>query len=382
MTSHPIQYQSPLWRALGSEDLDLEVLYLSRHGIGDSVDLDFGQVVHWDNDVLAGFEHRFVTDRVRVTPGGPLSGLTLKLVQTIVTARFDALLVMGYATAGYLLSALTAATVRLPLYLRGETMSAGARRAMGRDRPTDAARRGLLRGLLRLCAGAFPIGHDSELFYRELGVPAARLTPAPYGVDNSWFRRRGPAEIETLRDDLGLDPQRRLVLQTGKLIARKRPHHAAEVAAELRLRGIDAAAIIVGSGPLETTVRAAMADSDLFVGFVNQSQLPAFYALADVLLMPSTYETWGLVVNEALAAGTPVVASPQVPAAVEMAGGARGGAVQVVGPTHPGPWADACEAVLARNRGAVAQDAMAAVDPYDVRSTARRIAERIRADFE
>lgn len=381
VTTHPIQYQSPLWRAMVDEGLDVEVLYLNRHGTGHSVDLDFGRVVKWDNDVLAGFRHRFVTDRSTMRPGSPWSGLTPNLVSAIVRGSFDALIVMGYATAGYLLSALTAAATRVPLYLRGETISSTARRALERGRRTDVGRRVFLQGLLRLYSGAFPIGRDSEQFYLELGMARERLTLAPYGVDNSWFRRRPEGEIQAVREELGVGARRRLVLQTGKLIARKRPQQAVAVAAELRRRGVDAGAAIVGSGPLEAAVRATMTESDVFVGFVNQSRLPALYAAADVLLVPSTYETWGLVVNEALAAGTPVVGSPNVPGAVELASQTDGHAVQVVSSVDARAWADACEVVLADDREVLAKEAAAAIGPYDVVSTAKNMAQRIRADL-
>jgi glycosyltransferase involved in cell wall biosynthesis len=74
--------------------------------------------------------------------------------------------------------------------------------------------------------------------------------------------------------------------------------------------------IIVGSGSLEADIRDAAkgaGDRIYFAGFRNQSELPAYYACADLIVLPSTAEeTWGLVVNEAFACGVPAVVSDEV----------------------------------------------------------------------
>jgi hypothetical protein len=61
MTSHPIQYQVPLWRALKkSGRIPFQVWYLTDHGVNVSKDVDFGESFAWDMDMLSGYEHRFL----------------------------------------------------------------------------------------------------------------------------------------------------------------------------------------------------------------------------------------------------------------------------------------------------------------------------------
>jgi len=70
----------------------------------------------------------------------------------------------------------------------------------------------------------------------------------------------------------------------------------------------------VGDGPRRTALEAQVARLDLgghvrFPGFCQYDELPAYYGLADALVLASTHEQWGLVVNEAMAAGLPVLVS-------------------------------------------------------------------------
>ena len=74
--------------------------------------------------------------------------------------------------------------------------------------------------------------------------------------------------------------------------------------------------MFVGSGPLEQTLRRATIEQHIpdvfFLGFRNQSELPALYALSDVFVLPSEDEPWGLIINEVMCAGLPVIASAEI----------------------------------------------------------------------
>ena len=59
ITTHPIQYQVPLWQALARDGrVPFEVWYLTHHAVGESMDRDFGKSFAWDIDLLAGYPHR------------------------------------------------------------------------------------------------------------------------------------------------------------------------------------------------------------------------------------------------------------------------------------------------------------------------------------
>ncbi len=106
------------------------------------------------------------------------------------------------------------------------------------------------------------------------------------------------------------------MLFVGRLVDSKRPMDVVQAVARLRSSGQPVDLVIAGAGELqgsmEEAARAAGLDAQ-FLGFVNQSRLPSVYASSDVVVLPSiAIETWGLVVNEAMACGVPAVVSDAV----------------------------------------------------------------------
>ena len=110
----------------------------------------------------------------------------------------------------------------------------------------------------------------------------------------------------------------------GKFQPQKRPGDIIKAMAKNQKsesRKQKALVVFVGSGELENELRALAMREDVrvhFAGFKNQSELPACYAAADALVLPSDNETWGLVVNEAMACGTPAIVSNAVGCAPDM----------------------------------------------------------------
>lgn len=160
----------------------------------------------------------------------------------------------------------------------------------------------------------------------------------PYAVDNQMFQARSRAAAEKreqFRRELGLEPDRRVVLFTAKLTPVKAPEDLLEAykqawswergaaphpsgghllpSAEKEGKAGSAKPylLFVGDGPLRGELEAqagAMKGADVrFLGFKNQGELPAFYDLCDVFVLPSIHEPWGLVVNEVMNAAKPVI---------------------------------------------------------------------------
>jgi glycosyltransferase involved in cell wall biosynthesis len=143
---------------------------------------------------------------------------------------------------------------------------------------------------------------------------------APYAVDNGFFRQHAKGadkkKIE-LRKALGLENERPVVLFVGKLLECKRIFDLfdAFVKASISIRP-KPCLIYIGDGELKgrllRRIKALGDDTVKFLGFRNQKELPAFYALCDVFALTSSSETWGLVVNEAMNAGKAIIVSDHV----------------------------------------------------------------------
>jgi glycosyltransferase involved in cell wall biosynthesis len=189
------------------------------------------------------------------------------------------------------------------------------------------------RGLLRLFDGFLYVGTRNRAYLRHYGIPDERLFFCPRFVDNDWFRQRAKearGEVGPLRRRMvngeapGDDPvdETTLLLFVGKFIEKKRPQDLLDAADRLHANGHDVAVAYVGAGPLGDSLRQKGAEAAVpvhFAGFKNQTELPRYYAAADLLVLPSDgRETWGLVVNEGMACGLPAVVSDAVGCAPDL----------------------------------------------------------------
>jgi glycosyltransferase involved in cell wall biosynthesis len=322
LLSHPIQYQAPLLRHLERESAAaVTTLFLSDLSVGPYRDRGFGRDVQWDVDLLAGYAHRFLPCRGRSDRLDALRPRPRDLAATLGSGEFDALWVHGYGHWANLRAIAAADRLGLPVILRGESLDRGARQASW----ARALRERVVSQVLERTAAALPIGRANRAFYTARGFAQDRLFDAPYAVDNRRFQEQALAARagrETLRRALALDPARPVVLFAAKLTARKRPLDAIAAVAQLGARraGPHPYLLLAGDGELFPAARRAVAaaqrqlprDTFRLLGFRNQSELPALYDLCDALVLPSAYEPWGLVVNEAMNAGRPAVVSSAV----------------------------------------------------------------------
>jgi glycosyltransferase involved in cell wall biosynthesis len=307
VVSHPIQYQAPLFRILAKSDaLSLLVCFLSTHGTGgDTFDREFGAPVDFGVPLLSGYRHAFVPNRAP-RPGveRALGLINPGLYKTIRSAAVDVVLVHGWAHVSEWLAFTLASLRGVPYMLRGEA------RPPSDAHPDRLAKRALLRPLVRHAAACLPIGSLNRQFYLSYGASSSRLFDAPYSVDNAWFAAHGDRGRATKPERLlalGLDPARPVIVFAAKLQPWKRPLDLALAFDRMR---IPASLVFVGDGPLRSRLQAHTRHrSDVrLLGFLDQTEIGAWYGIADLVVLPSELEPWGLAVNEAMAAGAvPVV---------------------------------------------------------------------------
>ena len=330
LVSHPIQYQAPLLRRLAQEsDIELTVLFGSDFSVRGYKDEGFGVEVEWDVPLLQGYVSEFLKpwrDKGGVSATTPISrGLMKRLRLRDGSPAFDALWVHGYASVNALQGILAANLLGIPVLLRAESWLA--------DRPRSAAKLALktqfMRGLGQAISAVLPIGTKNAEYWRYYWGDAVPQFLVPYAVDNAFFANRAAAAAphrEALRSQLGLEPGRPVILFASKLQTRKHADHLLQAYAALLDRCSSTARspylLIVGDGEERSALEAFAREHGLkdvrFAGFRNQSELPAFFDLADVFVLPSQHEPWGLIVNEAMAAGLPVIVSGDVGSAYDL----------------------------------------------------------------
>jgi glycosyltransferase involved in cell wall biosynthesis len=313
LATHPVQYHAPYFRALAAHpEVDLTVFYCmlpnpQQQGVG------FGVDFAWDIPLLDGYRHALLRNVARRPGLSRFLGCdTPEIAAAIRDGGFDAFLITGWNTKSHLQALRACRRMRVPALVRGESNSL-------RRRPWLVRR--LHRSLLRRFAAALFIGEANRRFYVNNGVPATRLFFTPYAVDNARFAARAnellPRRAE-LRRQWSIPTDAFVPLFCGKLIHKKRPLDliAAAGLTQGSQTSIGLHPLLVGDGPLRRDAEAAVAARRVpatFAGFLNQSRIVEAYVAADCLVLPSDAgETWGLVVNEAMACGRPAIVSDMV----------------------------------------------------------------------
>lgn len=303
LISHPIQYYAPIFREL-AKTCDLTVYFAHRQTGEGQANAGFGVAFDWDVDLLAGYRSRFLTNVARQPSTDRFGGCdTPDIGREIADGRFDAFVVPGWGLRSYLQAVGACRRARVPVMVRGDSQLPGRRSIAVR-----LAKALVYPEMMRRFDGYLYVGKRSRDYFEHYGARPSRLFFAPHCVDNDLFgsaKRTGGERRERAR-----------LLFAGKLIERKHPLDLIRAAALLQNRGVRVEVAFAGSGELEARLKHAAAEAGLaavFHGFVNQSALPETYAAADLLVLPSdSRETWGLVVNEAMACGLAAVVSDAV----------------------------------------------------------------------
>lgn len=323
VNSHPIQYFAPLYRQIAkTPDIDITVYYCSRQGLDRGhIDPGFGREVVWDVPLLEGYRSRFLPnlggDRgVR----GFFSIINLSIIGELLRERYDAVLIHGHNLATNILALVTAKLVGTKVFMRGETHL-----QLERGRVKNVLRKPVMSLFYLLCDAFLYIGTRNREFYEEHRVPKEKLFCAPYAVDNQFFIARSghfASQRKKIREELGIADGVPVILYASKLTSRKRPMDLMRAFNKLRGRGIVASLVVVGDGPERASIERFLAthgDTNVkLLGFKNQSELPKYYAIADMFVLPSENEPWGLVINEVMCAGIPVITTREVGAATDL----------------------------------------------------------------
>lgn len=310
LTTHPIQYQVPWFRRLAAEPgIDLTVFFCLIPDARQQGD-GFGVEFQWDLPLLEGYRHQLLRN---VAPRPSVSCFrgcdTPEIARILGAGRFDAVIVNGWVVKSCLQALLACRRHRIPCLVRGESNAL---------RPRPWHKRFVHRLLLRQYSGFLAIGKANRDFYLQNGVASSRIFMTPYGVANEWFAAQAAThrgQREEWRRQRGIPADAFVFLFSGKLIPKKRPLDI--------LRAMAAPGqhrpwhlLIAGDGALRAECEAFALRTGApvsFAGFLNQGEMPKAYAAADCLVLPSDNgETWGLVVNEAMASGVPAIVSDQV----------------------------------------------------------------------
>jgi glycosyltransferase involved in cell wall biosynthesis len=308
LASHPIQYHAPVFRALAGQ-CDLTVFFAHRQTPQGQAAAGFGVAFDWDVDLLSGYRHVFLRNQAAVPATNRFFGCNCPELDGLIANQFDAFVVTGWALFAYWQAVWACRKRGIPVLIRGDSQLPLQRRAALR-----VAKEIAYPWLLRSFNGFLYVGQRNREYLLHYGVAPDRLFFAPHCIDNRLFAAGAGDDPKQAPAPPG--SQTKQVLFVGKLIERKRPADIIDAVSIARREGTDVEVVFVGDGKLRDRLAEHAARLHVpvrFVGFKNQTELPGYYAAADVIVLPSdSQETWGLVINEAMACGTPAIVSDAV----------------------------------------------------------------------
>ena len=313
--SHPIQYISPLLKHLASKT-EIEVCYYSDISVKGGLDKGFGKEIKWDVPLLEGYRFVFVKNwrKNQSMDTRFLNAFNPGIIGELRKSKSKIVVINSWAYATDWLVLIFAPLFGKKIWLRTENP---INKELNKSTFIRFFKKILLKHILfRFVIDKFLfIGTRNKKFYEYYGVTdESRFVFTPYCVDNNSMNTKYlelKQEKDKIRKKLGIPSDKKIILFTGKYIIQKQPLDLLK--AFQLLPNDEFALIMVGEGelrsPMQQFIETHKLSGVMLTGFVNQSEIWEYYIAADVFVMCSNSETWGLSVNEAMNFHLPVVVS-------------------------------------------------------------------------
>lgn len=332
ITTHPIQYYAPVFRIL-SENLDgnIHVFYTAGRE-KDSYDAGFQKEIEWDIPLLTGYQYTFL-ENTSSKPGlGHYQGIrTPDAIKQINEYGPHAILIYGWSYHSHL-SIMRHFSGKIPVWFRGDS------NLLDHNNSLKAfIRNTWLRRVYKHVDIAFYVGSANREYFLKAGLKEDKLRFAPHAIDNNRFSQPRCKEALEFRRKYDIPETASLILFAGKFEKKKDPLLLLEAFSKLEDPSLYL--LFTGNGDLENLMKekaSAGSDRIRFADFQNQAYMPVVYQSCNLFCLPSQGpgETWGLSVNEAMAAGRAVVVSDKVGCAMDLIRDNVNGAVFPSGDLH------------------------------------------------
>lgn len=315
--SHPIQYYVPILTGLVERgNIDLKVFYTWGEQSINKFDPGFNRVVEWDVPLLEGYSYEFLNNTAQDPGTHHFNGIVNPdIIQRIEAYNPDKIVVFGWSFKSHL-SVLKYFKGKVPIYFRGDSHL-----LTKQSKIKNLIRKLYLSWIYRNVDYPIAVGSNNKAYYKWAGFKEENIFFAPHAINESRFvvyADELKRKVADFKSELKIPEQHIVFLYTGKFEYRKNLQTL--IQAKLNLKDQPCTLLMVGNGPDEEMLKnMASTDPNIrFVGFMNQSQMPMIYRSADVFVLPSVSETWGLGINEAMNCGLAIIASDKVGSAVDL----------------------------------------------------------------
>ena len=297
----------------------------------------FGVEFNWDVSLLEGYPHRFLKNVAKSPTVNSFAGLDTPEIKDIIeNESFDAVLINGWHYKSAWQAMRACWNTGTPVMVRSDSHLRTARSSAW-----QMAKWPFYRWFIPKLDACLPVGQWSREYFLHYGADPKNIFIIPHVIDNEHFstesKRLRPIR-NRLRQQWGLASEATVFLFVGKFVEKKRPLDFLRAMKLVAESGCVVAGLMAGDGPLRAECEQFVQAKHLpvsFTGFLNQSEITKAYVAADALVLPSDGgETWGLVVNEAMACGLPCFISDRVGCGPDMVASNETGDIFRLGDTH------------------------------------------------
>ncbi len=316
ISTHPIQYHSAWFRAMASRsELDLHVYYCHQATPREQADAGFGVEFDWDVPLLEGYPYTFLKNVAPLPGHGRFSGFDTPEIEEIIRRRgYDAILVNGWHYKSAWQAIWACWTSKVKVMVRSDSHL-----HTPRGRAKRAFKFLTYRRFIPRFDACLAVGQWSREYFLHYGARPERIFFVPHALDNMRLHLEAK-DLEqsrpALRRENVLEENAIVFMFAGKFIRKKRPLDFVCAIERAVRRNPRIQGLMVGDGPLRAECEVLVRERRVpirFTGFLNQSQITKAYVTSDALVLPSDGgETWGLVVNEAMACARPCIVSDRV----------------------------------------------------------------------
>ncbi len=309
---HPIPYQAPIFKkAAQHKQLDVTVLYAESLGVELNFIPGFNTTLKWDVPLLEGYKYLFFKNYSKKRITGFFSRVNPGIFWYVLRNDFQVLMIHGHFTLSAWLAFFAGKISGKKIIIRGEAIpkkdNISWKKAVGRF---------FLRLYLNYADAVMYSCSRNKSYWLSLKVPEEKMFFIKCAVDNIQLQRdrlKLLPEREKFRHTLGIGDSDFVILFCSRFTNRKRPLDLIDAVASIGMRNI--VLLLVGDGPERKKMEIASKKKNIrtvFTGFVNQSQLPKYYSIANSYAILSEYDASPKTLNEALNFGLPIICSNMV----------------------------------------------------------------------
>ncbi|MNJ97606.1 D-inositol 3-phosphate glycosyltransferase [compost metagenome] len=313
VVTHPIQYYVPVFKLLAKQ-CNLKVFYTwGENGVQKKYDPGFAKTIGWDVPLLDDYHYELLENTAKDQGSHHGKGIINPDILTRIK-KFspNAILVYGYIYHSHF-KVMSYFKGKIPIWFRGDSTLLNEKTGL-----KSILKKIYLRWVYSKVDKAFYVGTNSKAYFKKYGLKEHQLIFAPHAIDNNHFSQNRSAEVQEIKVKLGYTPEDIILLYAGKFESLKNIEiliQAVEKINDDKLK-----LLLVGNGPEEQKLKAqAINQKNIsFLDFQNQQYLPVIYSACDIFCLPSYSETWGLAINEAMAASRAIIVSDKVGCAVDL----------------------------------------------------------------